>query len=139
MTTPPTKDAPLTPDRIMEVGLGFWASKTLLSAIELGLFTELAQGPRTAEELRARLGLHARATLDFLDALVSLGFLERNDSFYRNTPTVDLFLDRNKPSYMGGVLEMANTRLFRFWNRLTEALRTGKPQNETKGSGTPFF
>jgi hypothetical protein len=122
----------------MEVGLGFWASKTLLSAVELGLFTELAKGAQTAAHLQACLGLHARAALDFLDALVSLGFLERDDGVYRNAPAVDLFLDRNKPSYVGGMLEMANMRLFGCWNSLTEALRTGKPQSETKG-GTSFF
>ena len=61
----------------MRVGLGFWASKTLLSAVELGLFTELARKAGTAEDLQGRLGLHARSTRDFLDALVSLGVLDR--------------------------------------------------------------
>src|SRR5258705_3346404 len=130
MTTPPTMNQPLTPEHIMQVGLGFRGSKTLLSAVELELFTELAKGPRTAPELQARLGLHQRSALDFLDALVSLGFLERNDGVYRNTPAVDLFLDKAKPSYVGGLLEMANMHLFGFWNGLTQALRTGKPQNE---------
>src|SRR2546423_4069058 len=139
MTRPPIMNQPLTPEHIIQVGLGFWASKTLLSAVEIGLFTELAKGARTASDLQVCLGLHSRATLDFLDALVSLGFLERNDGSYRNTPAADWFLDKNKPSYVGGMLEMANMRLFRFWNGLTEALRTGKPQNETKGGGTSFF
>ena len=34
------------PDQILQVGLGFWASKTLLSAVEMELFTELAKTPR---------------------------------------------------------------------------------------------
>ena len=130
---------PLTPEHIMQVGLGFWASKTLLSAVELGLFTELAQGPCTAAQLETRLGLHPRATLDFLDVLVSLGFLERNGGVYRNTPSTDLFLDKSKPSYVGGMLEMANMRLFGLWNGLSQSLRTGKPQNDTKGDDTSFF
>ena len=131
-----TKDP--TPDAILQVGLGFWASKTLLTAVELGLFGTLARGPLTAKALTAELGLHPRATVDFLDALVSLGMLERTDDEYANTAATDVFLDRNKPSYIGGILEMANHRLYKFWGSLTEALRTGHPQNEAK-SGENFF
>jgi len=109
----------------MQVGLGFWASKTLLSAVEMELFTELARHPESGEALRDRLGLHPRSSQDFLDALVALGFLERGDGVYRNTPSTDVFLDKRKPSYVGGILEMANQRLYGFWGGLTEALRTG--------------
>jgi hypothetical protein len=125
-----------TPERILQTGLAFWASKTLLSAIELGLFTELAGGPRPFSEICGRLGLHDRSARDFLDALVALGFLRRTDDRYSNSAEAQLFLDRNKPSYVGGILEMANERLYPFWGHLTEALRTGQPQNELK-MGTP--
>src|SRR5512147_2543837 len=128
-----------TPEHIMQVGLGFWASKTLLSAVEMGLFTELAHQPENLETLRGRLGLHPRAARDFLDTLVALGFLERRDGTYYNTPATDQFLDRRKPSYVGGLLEMANHRLYPFWGHLTEALRTGQPQNETRHGGAPVF
>ena len=129
-----------TPDHIMQVGLGFWASKVLLSAVEIGVFTELASGPQELGKLAGRLGLHQRSARDYLDALVALGFLHRADGTYANTPETDLFLDRHKPSYIGGILEMANARLFGFWGHLTEALRTGKPQNESKenGGSSPF-
>jgi hypothetical protein len=129
----------VTPDQIMQLGLGFWASKTLLSAVELGLFTELAKGAMAADAIRERLNLHTRSVRDFLDALVSLGMLERDaDGLYANTPQSDMFLDRAKPSYLGGMLEMANTRLYPFWGSLTEALRTGRPQNEAKSGGNFF-
>src|SRR5438105_5788381 len=101
----------LTPEKILQTGLAFWPSKTLLSAIELGLFTELVRGPKDLETLRTQLGLHPRAARDFFDTLVALGFLQRTDSRYANTVETDLFLDRNKPSYIGGILEMANLRL----------------------------
>ena len=127
------------PEHIMQVGLGFWASKTLLSAIEMDLFTELARHPEDGEALRDRLGLHPRSSRDFLDALVALGFLQREDGIYRNTPSTDLFLDKQKASYIGGVLEMANHRLYRFWGNLTEGLRTGQLQNEAKAGEMPFF
>ena len=127
------------PERILQTGLAFWASKTLLSAIELGLFTELAKGPQTLSGLRDRLQLHDRAARDFFDTLVALGFVKRDGDRYSNTPETDLFLDRNKPSYIGGILEMANHRLYPFWGHLTEALRTGEPQNEVKGGGAGLF
>ena len=136
------KDSHVTPEHIMQVGTGFWASKTLLSAVEMELFTKLAERPGTLADIRGRLGLHARSTRDFLDALVALGFLERRgglDGTYHNTPDTDAFLDKKKPSYIGGILEMANRRLFGFWNSLTEALGTGEAQNESKGGGeSPF-
>lgn len=131
-------DDHVTPDAILQLGLGFWGSKALLSAVELGLFTQLAKEPLTAKALQAELGLQQRGTADFLDALVSLGMLERDGDEYRNTTATDLFLDRNKPSYVGGLLEMANARLYPFWGSLTEALRTGQPQNEAK-LGENFF
>lgn len=123
----------------MQLGLGFWASKTLLSAIELGVFTELANGPLNSSELTKRLQLHPRAALDFFDSLVALGILEREDGLYRNSRDTDQFLVRDKSSYVGGLLEMANERLWEFWGSLTEGLRTGLPQNELKTGGAGLF
>ena len=118
-------------ERILQLGFAFWGSKTLLSAVELGLFTELATKPASAAELQTRLKLHPRSARDFLDALVALGMLERDtQGRYRNTPESDFYLDRTKPSYIGGILEMANQRLYRFWGGLTRGLLTGQPQNE---------
>src|ERR671933_2768268 len=134
-----TSEQQPTPERILGLGLGFWGSKTLLSAIEIGLFTELAKGPLDFEPLAERLMLHPRSARDFLDALVALGMLERDGVRYTNTTETDLFLDRAKPSYVGGMLEMANARLYPFWGSLTEALRTGQIQNEAKGGGEDFF
>lgn len=69
---------------------------------------------------------------------VDMGFLERENGRYQNTPATDLFLDQGKDSYIGGILEMANLRLYPFWHHLTEALRTGQPQNEAKHGGDFF-
>ncbi len=129
----------MTPDKILQTGLAFWPSKTLLSAVELGLFTELASGPQGLEAIQTRLQLHPRAARDFLDTLVALGFLSRSGDRYANTPETALFLDRAKPSYVGGILEMANHRLYPFWGHLTEALRTGQPQNEVKSGDPAIF
>src|ERR1700756_1026923 len=100
-------DAPRpNPSQIMQVGMGFFASRTLLSAVELNLFGTLAAGPLDLATLRARLGLHERAAADFLDALVALGFLRRDgdgtDARYANTTDTAAFLDPASPTYLGG-------------------------------------
>jgi len=132
-----------SPARIMEVGMAFWPAKVLLSAIELRLFSELGSTSKTGAELQSALQLHPRANPDFFDTLVALRFLDRDGdgsaARYRNTPESAQFLDHRSPHFMGGFLEMANTRLYRFWADLTEGLRTGGPQNEIKHSGAPMF
>jgi O-methyltransferase domain/Dimerisation domain len=133
----------ISPARILEVGMGFWPAKVLLSAVELGLFTELGATSMTGDELQRALSLHGRSNPDFFDTLVALGFLDRDgdgpEARYRNTAETAAFLDRNSPQFMGGFLEMANARLYPFWGNLTEGLRTGAPQNEIKHSGAPMF
>jgi hypothetical protein len=133
----------LDPARIMDVGMGFWPSKVLLSAIELDLFTQLGETSMTGKEIGERIGLHPRAIYDFLDGLVALRFLERDGDGpvgrYRNSAEAAEFLDEKSPAYIGGFLKMCNARLYGFWGDLTEALRTGRPQNETKGGGNPMF
>jgi hypothetical protein len=135
--------AELDPSHIMQVGMGFWPSKTVLSAVELELFTQLGAEAMTGEEIGARLGLHKRAIYDFLDALVALRFLDRDGdgtgARYSNTAETAAFLDKRSPAYLGGILEMCNARLYGFWGDLTEALQTGQPQNEIKHTGKPMF
>jgi hypothetical protein len=123
-----TLDVP-TPDRIIEIGQAYRASKTLLSAVELQIFTILASGPLDVASLSEKAGLHERAARDFLDALVALGMLLRHsDERYENASAADAYLDRNKPAYVGALLESANSRHYGVWASLTTALRTGQPQ-----------
>lgn len=133
----------IDPSKIMQVGMGFWASKTLLTAVNMKLFTLLAKGKLSGQEIQKELGLHKRSLFDFLDTLVALGFLNRSglkdSAMYSNSEDSDLFLDKNKLSYIGGILEMANNRLYPFWNNLEEGLKTGKLQNEAKGGGKSIF
>ena len=131
------------PGRLMQIGMGFWPAKTLLSAVELGVFTALSGQPLTARQLQEELGLHARGVTDLLDTLVALDLLERDGdgdgAQYRNTEETAHFLDRNSSAYIDGFLEMANSRLYKYWGDLTEGLRTGKPQNEMKHGGQGTF
>ena len=141
MTAPNT--SVLSPARIMEVGMAFWPAKVLLSAVKLGLFTELGKGEKTGAELREALGLHPRSDPDFFDTLVALRFLERDgdgsQAKYRNTAETGAFLDRNSPAFVGGFLEMANDRLYPFWGNLVDGLKTGHAQNETRDGGKGVF
>ena len=126
--TPPCT-TPADPSRILQLGEGFMASKTLLSAVELELFTKLSDQALTGAELAAQLSLHPRAIPDFPDTLLALGLLDRAgdgpDAKYSNTPETAAFLDKASPYYLGGVLDMCNTRLYQFWGDLTDGLRTG--------------
>jgi hypothetical protein len=141
----PAGAAPPDPSKIMQVGMGFWASKVLLTAVKFNLFTILAAGPQKAAAIKSRLKLKTtdRHVFDWLDALVGFGFLQREglleEAVYSNSPETGTYLDRNNPGYIGGMLEMANNRLYRFWGDLEEALSSGLPQNESKGSGNMDF
>jgi SAM-dependent methyltransferase len=132
-----------TPDAILQTAFGFWNSKVLLTAVSFDLFTKLGQRRPTGAQIGKELSLHPRGVFDFLDALVAMKFLERegegSDAKYFNTPAAALYLDRHSPRYIGGILEMLNVRLFKFWDRLPEALQTGQPQNETKHGGKSIF
>jgi hypothetical protein len=131
------------PGQILQTAFAFWSSKVLLTAVEFGLFTQLGQRRATGDELGRELGLHPRGIRDFFDALVAMKFLEREgdgpSAKYFNTPDGALYLDRNSPRYVGGILVMLNARLFKFWHDLPDALRTGKPQNEIKHGQKGMF
>jgi hypothetical protein len=134
-----------SPAAIMQTGTGFWASKVLLAAVKFNLFTILAERPRlSGMEIKSLLKLNcsARNVYDFLDALTTFGFLQRegilDTAKYMNGIDTNVFLDRNKPSYIGGMLEMMNNRLYAFWGSLEEGLMTGLPQNEIKQGGNLF-
>ena len=125
----------IQPDRVFELGYAFRKAKVLLSAVELGLFTALAEGPLDCDALRDRIGIDRRGARDFFDALVAIGLLERDDvGRYGNTPEAQCYLDARKPSYIGGDLAHLNERMYPSWSGLTAALRTGKPQNGLAGS-----
>ncbi len=133
----------MDPSHIMQVGMGFWASKALLSAVELDLFSVVGQGALTSSELADRLALSARAVPDFPTPwwpCVSWSARETG-----RVPPIRIPLTAHCSSTsvvlhtIGGILEMANERLYRFWGDLTPALRTGAPQNETKNGGDSMF
>jgi len=132
--------APPDPGPLLELSMAFWGSKAILSAVEVGVFTALAGGRYTAEELRDRLGLHVRGARDLFDVLVALGALDRDETGrYANSPVAAAYLDAAQPGYLGGWLNLVNGRIYGNWGSLTDALRTGQPQNELKHGGPDLF
>ena len=133
----------LDPSPILQTAFAFWSSKVLLTAVALDLFTKLGARRATGIELSEELGIQPRGARDFFDALVAMKFLDRDgdgdSALYRNTPSGTLYLDRNSPRYIGGILTMLNERLFKFWHDLPEALRTATPQNEVKHGQKSIF
>jgi len=133
---PDSVESTIEPRRIAELANGFRGAKTLLSAVELGLFTKLAGASRDAGTLSQEVGIAARGARDFLDTLVALGLLDRDGAGrYRNTPETEQYLDANKPAYMGAELAHLNVRMYPHWQHLTKALRSGEPQSDAGTEG----
>ena len=98
-----------------------------MTAVELGLFEALAKGPQNAEALTRQLGLNGRGAHDFFDALVALKLLDRDaDGFYANAPDCSVYLDPDRPAYIGDLLEYLNARMYRTWDLLTPAASQGR-------------
>ncbi|MFI5782589.1 methyltransferase [Nocardia sp. NPDC051570] len=123
------EQAPLTPQHFHEVLLAYCGSKALMSAVEIDLFSILAgSGGMTEAELRRELSLHPRLSRHFLEVLVELDLLAKEGDRYRNSPVSELYLDRAKPTFVGGFAETTNDTFYPAWGKLTTALRTGQAQ-----------
>ena len=126
----------LSPKDILDVAFAFRRSKTLLTAVELGIFGVLAAQPRAAGPLAGHLGLHGRGTEDFFDALVALGMLTRDGAgMYANTAEAAAYLDPRAEDYIGDALIRVSNRIYGNWQHLGAALHTGRPQSGAFGAG----
>jgi hypothetical protein len=126
----------ILPDHILDIAYAFRKSKALLSAVELGVFTALGDGPLDCDTLMGRVGIHPRGGRDFLDALVALEFLDRDAAGrYANRSDCAFYLDRGKSTYVGGSLERLSSSLYAAWAHLTQALRTGRGDSALANGG----
>lgn len=114
---------------LLRLGNAFCDAKALLTAVELDLFGALKDGPATEEEIRERLRLHGRGLSDFLHLLTALGVLMKTGEAFGNAAGAQRHLVPGGESYIGGFLQRSNRNLYPAWGRLSEALRTGKPQS----------
>ena len=96
-----TNNEELSPRRLMRI-LGDFANSQILDAsIEYDFFTLIHKGLQSAEEIARAAGTDARATRIVLDSLPALGLIEKRGGKYFLTPTADVFLVKEKPSYVG--------------------------------------
>ncbi|MEU9303984.1 methyltransferase [Streptomyces sp. NPDC048269] len=124
-----TTAAAVDPGPLIKLTIADCAAKVLHSAVTLGVFGALAEGPAGADHIAAESGLHPRMAADFLDALAGLGLLERTGDQYANGPLAQAYLVPGTSTYLGGFVELTNETLYGTWGRLTEALTTGAPQH----------
>lgn len=125
-------EAGATAQPLLQMAADYYKWRTVLFAIELDLFSGLIETPMTRARIRDRFGIAERGVRDFLDALVSLGLLERQGETYRTAPLAARFLDTEKTAYLGRFLEQADAR----WSRVGEGLLSGEPQNGARrGAG----
>lgn len=132
----------LSPSPIMQMATGFWGSKTLMTAVELGVFTKIStyhNQSMTLKEFQNIIGIEEiRPAEAFTTALVSLGLLRLNknnngEKTFANSEVSSMFLDKSKSTYIGDVVTMFDERLYKRWDKLSQALKTNKPIGEKQG------
>lgn len=123
------------PDPIFQMLTGFWVSKTMMSAVEMEVFSKMEGKKVTMQEFKRLLGLESRPADVFASALVSLGLLEIKDGSLSNSPIASAFLAKQNPAYMGEIVRMFDERLYKGWDLLTWSLANNKPVDAQKGGG----
>lgn len=141
----------ISPEPIFQMTIGFWASKTLMAAVELEIFTKISSSDKktvTLNQLQEMIGLEKRPTEVLVAALVAMGLLnatEINDKennkvanidkqqqqqqqqFYSNSPLSDTFLDKTKPTYIGDFIMIMDKQFYLKWDSILQSLQTNKP------------
>ena len=117
---------PPSPDRILQIASGYWATGLLGVATEHSLFTLVHDGLDTPGALAAKTGMAERGVQTLLDGLVGLGLLETRDGTYRNTPEAELYLVEGQPTDISGFARLKLAEMDKLVGRL-EVFRAGGP------------
>jgi hypothetical protein len=123
----------VTPDPIMKIAMGFTAAKHLFAANEVGLFEGLAAGPASIAELAKKTNIPARTLAIVANAMVSLGMLELRGERYRNSDSASTFVAGRSGHDMRPMLRFFNPIGYPTWQKLDQAVRTGKGQAQFGG------
>ncbi len=116
-------EAGVLPDDVNEMVRAYMPSRTVLTALELDVFTAVGDGA-SAKEVAQKTHADARATEMLLNALVSLQLLEKTDGTFSNTPVSKRFFrEGSRENARMGLLHVAH--IWRRWSRLTESVRAG--------------
>jgi ubiquinone/menaquinone biosynthesis C-methylase UbiE len=129
-----------TPEKVMQIITGGWATSILGAACQHGIFTALEGNPADTDTVAKKTGISARGAQALLDGLTGLGFLTLSEGRYQNSPDASAFLVKGKPSYLGGMAEVF-LQDFPTWQNLPEAAKTGLPsaRNTVEVADNPFW
>ena len=129
-----------TPEKVMQIITGGWASSILGAATTHGVFNALEGNPANAETVAKNTRISLRGAQALLDGLTGLGLLTLSEGRYQNTPDASVFLVKGKPSYLGGMAEVF-LQDFPTWQKLPEAAKTGLPSagNTADVADNPFW
>src|SRR5436190_1350130 len=139
--SPPPSAAPVTLERLFQYGWGFAVTQTLATAIEIDLFSQIAQGSRTVDALAKATKCSVRGVRMVADAMAGLGLLTKDAKGYGLAPDAQQFLVRSSPAYMGDFVAFHAGEIAEGWRSLTESVRTGKPRVavDKPAEGIPFW
>jgi ubiquinone/menaquinone biosynthesis C-methylase UbiE len=127
-----------SPASIFDTLNAFQRTEALKAAVDLELFTHVAAGLQTAGQIAQACRASARGVRILADYLTIMGFLRKDGDRYALSPEAEVFLNRNSPAYMGGVLEFLLTPQIReCFGRLTEAVRKGGTAVSDEGTVSP--
>jgi SAM-dependent methyltransferase len=120
----------MNPLTIRETAALFQKSRILLSSFELDIFTNIDESGTLSSQIADRLHLDVHACERLLNALVSLGFLSKQNNLFYNTTESFTFLSKKSPGYLGGL--MHTNHLWNTWSNLTKVIKTGTSANPSE-------
>jgi SAM-dependent methyltransferase len=143
-TTPTTQNAgaptapQVTPERIFMSLSGYQMTAAMRAAIELDIFTAIAEGDDEPASIAARCGCAERGARILCDYLTVANFLTKQDGRYKLVPESQTFLVRTSPAYVGGVAGfLARGPLVEAYQTFTDSVRKGGTTMPDDGSVTP--
>ncbi len=113
------------PTPVLELIDAFRRSKVMFTAVSMGLFEALHEGPADCSALAARLGVDPGALERLLDGCAGMGLLHKRNAAYTNLPVTDAYLCNHSPLSLTGYVRYSDEALFPMWAHLEDALREG--------------
>ena len=130
--------SPPSPQLLFDSINAYQRTGAIKAAIELGIFTHIGESSVTAGEIAERCHCPERGIRILCDNLAIIGFLEKSDEFYSLTPDSAVFLDRNSPAYLGGMLPfLLNPAISGAFDDLASTIRTGRVHTSEHGTTAP--
>lgn len=125
---------------ILDLIEAFRRSKTMFTAVKLGIFDALSERPQTASALASHLSLHEGACHRLLDGCVALDLLSSQDGHYRNSDLAEKYLVATSPDTLANYILYSDASLYPLWGELESAVREGSNRwQQVFGSRTALF